>query len=65
MSHSKRLNRDANPAPPLYATATVAHHFHGSMREGATPGLNAVSLFLMLVSAGLARALGRMGPNKP
>lgn len=30
---------------------------YGRMREGATPGLNAVSLFLMLASAGLALTL--------
>ena len=57
MSHSKRPNRDANPAPPLYATPTGAHHFHSRMREGVTPVLNAVSLFLMLASADLALML--------
>jgi spermidine/putrescine transport system permease protein len=30
---------------------------YGRMREGATPVLNAVSVFLMLASAGLALAM--------
>jgi spermidine/putrescine transport system permease protein len=32
---------------------------YGRMREGASPVLNAVSLFLMLASAGLALTLMR------
>jgi spermidine/putrescine transport system permease protein len=36
---------------------------YGRMREGATPVLNAVSLFLMLASAGLALTLMRGGPS--
>ena len=38
---------------------------YGRMREGATPVLNAVSLFLMLASALLALALLRGGSKKP
>jgi spermidine/putrescine transport system permease protein len=38
---------------------------YGRMREGATPVLNAVSLFLMLASALLALTLLRGGPKKP
>jgi spermidine/putrescine transport system permease protein len=34
---------------------------YGRMREGASPVLNAVSLFLMLASAGLALTLMRGG----
>jgi spermidine/putrescine transport system permease protein len=34
---------------------------YGRMREGASPVLNAVSLFLMLASAGLALTLVRGG----
>jgi len=35
------------------------------MREGATPVLNAVSLFLMLASALLALMLVRKGSKRP
>jgi spermidine/putrescine transport system permease protein len=38
---------------------------YGRMREGATPVLNAVSLFLMLASALLALMLVRGGSKKP
>jgi spermidine/putrescine transport system permease protein len=38
---------------------------YGRMREGATPVLNAVSLFLMIASAVLALTLLRRGPAKP
>jgi spermidine/putrescine transport system permease protein len=38
---------------------------YGRMREGASPVLNAVSLFLMLASAGLALALMRGGARAP
>ena len=34
---------------------------YGQMREGATPALNAVSLFLMLASAAIALTLIRRG----
>jgi spermidine/putrescine transport system permease protein len=37
---------------------------YGRMREGATPVLNAVSLFLMVASAGLALTLMRGGKRK-
>src|SRR6201992_3577954 len=37
---------------------------YGRMREGASPVLNAVSLFLMLASAGLALTLMRSGPKR-
>jgi spermidine/putrescine transport system permease protein len=37
---------------------------YGRMREGATPVLNAVSLFLMIASAILALALMR-GESRP
>jgi spermidine/putrescine transport system permease protein len=37
---------------------------YGRMREGATPVLNAVSLFLMLASAGLALTLMRGGARR-
>jgi spermidine/putrescine transport system permease protein len=37
---------------------------YGRMREGATPVLNAVSLFLMLASAVLALSLIRRGSRK-
>ena len=36
---------------------------YGRMREGATPVLNAVSLFLMLASAVLALTLLRRSPR--
>jgi spermidine/putrescine transport system permease protein len=36
---------------------------YGRMREGATPVLNAVSLFLMLASAVLALTLLRRAPR--
>jgi spermidine/putrescine transport system permease protein len=36
---------------------------YGRMREGASPALNAVSLFLMLASAGLALTLMRRSPD--
>jgi spermidine/putrescine transport system permease protein len=38
---------------------------YGRMREGATPVLNAVSLFLMLASAAIALALVRRGRSAP
>jgi spermidine/putrescine transport system permease protein len=38
---------------------------YGRMREGATPVLNAVSVFLMLASAALALTLMRGGSRKP
>ncbi|MFS2036910.1 ABC transporter permease [Polaromonas sp. CT11-55] len=38
---------------------------YGRMREGATPALNAVSLFLMLASAALALTLLRSPPDSP
>jgi spermidine/putrescine transport system permease protein len=38
---------------------------YGRMREGATPVLNAVSLFLMVASAILALTLMRGGPRRP
>ncbi len=38
---------------------------YGRMREGATPVLNAVSLFLMLASAALALTLLRSPPDTP
>ncbi len=38
---------------------------YGRMREGATPVLNAVSLFLMVASAVLALTLLRRGGGKP
>jgi spermidine/putrescine transport system permease protein len=38
---------------------------YGRMREGATPVLNAVSLFLMIASAVLALTLLRRGAKKP
>jgi spermidine/putrescine transport system permease protein len=38
---------------------------YGRMREGATPVLNAVSVFLMLASAALALTLMRGGSKKP
>ena len=38
---------------------------YGRMREGATPVLNAVSVFLMLASALLALTLIRGGSKKP
>jgi spermidine/putrescine transport system permease protein len=38
---------------------------YGRMREGATPVLNAVSLFLMLASAALALTLLRKPPDTP
>ena len=37
---------------------------YGRMREGATPVLNAVSLFLMVASAALALTLMRGGKRK-
>jgi spermidine/putrescine transport system permease protein len=37
---------------------------YGRMREGATPVLNAVSLFLMVASAILALSLMRRSDNK-
>ena len=46
------------PDAPLTIT------MYGRMREGATPVLNAVSLFLMLASAGLALTLLRGGRRK-
>jgi spermidine/putrescine transport system permease protein len=38
---------------------------YGRMREGATPVLNAVSLFLMVASAVLALAFMRRRPQPP
>jgi spermidine/putrescine transport system permease protein len=43
------------------ADAPLTVTMYGRMREGATPVLNAVSLFLMLASAVLALALIRGG----
>jgi spermidine/putrescine transport system permease protein len=43
------------------ADAPLTITMYGRMREGATPVLNAVSLFLMLASAGLALTLLRGG----
>jgi len=43
------------------ADAPLTVTMYGRMREGATPVLNAVSLFLMLASAGLALTLLRGG----
>ncbi|MBV8805700.1 MAG: hypothetical protein JO042_11645 [Sinobacteraceae bacterium] len=37
---------------------------YGRMREGATPVMNAVSLFLMLASAALALTLMRSGSER-
>jgi len=37
---------------------------YGRMREGASPVLNAVSLFLMVASAALALTLMRRGQRK-
>jgi spermidine/putrescine transport system permease protein len=38
---------------------------YGRMREGASPVLNAVSLFLMMASALIALALLRTPPSRP
>jgi spermidine/putrescine transport system permease protein len=46
------------------ADAPLTVEMYGRMREGATPVLNAVSLFLMLASALLALGLMRGGPRK-
>jgi spermidine/putrescine transport system permease protein len=46
------------------ADAPLTVEMYGRMREGATPVLNAVSLFLMLASALLALGLMRGGPEK-
>ena len=45
------------------AEAPLTVEMYGRMREGATPVLNAVSLFLMLASALLALGLMRGGPR--
>jgi spermidine/putrescine transport system permease protein len=45
------------------ADAPLTVEMYGRMREGATPVLNAVSLFLMLASALLALGLMRGGPR--
>jgi spermidine/putrescine transport system permease protein len=45
------------------AQAPLTVEMYGRMREGATPVLNAVSLFLMLASAALALCLMRGGPR--
>ena len=45
------------------ADAPLTVEMYGRMREGATPVLNAVSLFLMLASALLAFGLMRGGPR--
>ena len=45
------------------ADAPLTVEMYGRMREGATPALNAVSLFLMLASALLALGLMRGGPR--
>jgi spermidine/putrescine transport system permease protein len=47
------------------ANSPLTVMMYGRMREGATPVLNAVSLFLMLASALLALTLIRGGPKKP
>jgi spermidine/putrescine transport system permease protein len=47
------------------ADAPLTVTMYGRMREGATPVLNAVSLFLMLASAGLALTLLRGGKRAP
>jgi spermidine/putrescine transport system permease protein len=48
------------------ADAPLTVEMYGRMREGATPVLNAVSLFLMLASALLALGLMRKGaPRRP
>jgi len=45
------------------ADAPLTVEMYGRMREGATPVLNAVSLFLMVASALLALGLMRRGPR--
>jgi spermidine/putrescine transport system permease protein len=45
------------------ADAPLTIMMYGRMREGATPVLNAVSLFLMLASAAIALSLIRRGRN--
>ena len=47
------------------ADAPLTITMYGRMREGATPVLNAVSLFLMLASAALALTLLRGGKRSP
>jgi spermidine/putrescine transport system permease protein len=47
------------------ADAPLTVMMYGRMREGASPVLNAVSLFLMLASAGLALTLLRRGRSAP
>jgi len=47
------------------ADAPLTVLMYGRMREGASPVLNAVSLFLMLASALLAFALMRGGRRRP
>lgn len=46
------------------ADAPLTVEMYGRMREGATPVLNAVSVFLMLASALLALVLMRGGPRR-
>ncbi len=46
------------------ADAPLTVMMYGRMREGASPVLNAVSLFLMIASAALALALMRGGPAR-
>ena len=47
------------------ANSPLTVTMYGRMREGATPVLNAVSLFLMIASAVLALTLLRRGTTKP
>ncbi len=47
------------------ADAPLTVMMYGRMREGASPVLNAVSLFLMLASALLAFSLMRGGRGRP
>ena len=47
------------------ANSPLTVTMYGRMREGATPVLNAVSLFLMIASAVLAMTLLRRSGNKP
>ena len=47
------------------ADAPLTIMMYGRMREGASPVLNAVSLFLMLASAALALTLMRGGGSRP
>jgi spermidine/putrescine transport system permease protein len=47
------------------ADAPLTVMMYGRMREGATPTLNAVSLFLMVASGLLALTLIRRAPRRP